>query len=53
MNGENPSYSQGDQRPVERVSWDEVQIFLKNPEVLSGKPFRLPTARPRSSPTTS
>jgi formylglycine-generating enzyme required for sulfatase activity len=42
--GENPSYSRGEDRPVENVSWDDVQRFLTRlndtaPELA----FRLPT----------
>lgn len=29
MNGENHSYFYGDERPVERISWDNVQVFLQ------------------------
>ncbi|MDX2034891.1 MAG: formylglycine-generating enzyme family protein [Blastocatellia bacterium] len=38
--GNNPSRFQGDDLPVERVSWDDVQEFLKK----LGNGFRLPTA---------
>ncbi len=45
MAGENPSYFKGDNRPVERVSWEDiVEKFL--PELnkkLPGWNFRLPT----------
>jgi formylglycine-generating enzyme required for sulfatase activity len=42
--GENPSRFKGEDRPVEQVSWDDIQAFLKrlnagNP----GKPYRLPS----------
>ena len=42
--GDNPSYFTGDnQRPVERVSWDDCQEFIKKLNRLTGKNFRLPT----------
>lgn len=42
--GNNPSRSQGDELPVERVSWDDCQQFLqKLNERYPGKNYRLPT----------
>jgi formylglycine-generating enzyme required for sulfatase activity len=44
--GENPSYFQecGPRCPVESVSWNAVQVFLRRLEEFSGKSaFRLPT----------
>ena len=42
--GSNPSYFKGDnQRPVESVSWDDCQEFIKKLNRLTGKNFRLPT----------
>ena len=42
--GSNPSEFIGDnQRPVERVSWDDCQEFIKELNRLTGKKFRLPT----------
>jgi len=45
--GSNPSYNKGcDDCPVEQVSWDDIQDFLKalnNREKASGKKYRLPT----------
>ncbi|MCI6800604.1 MAG: SUMF1/EgtB/PvdO family nonheme iron enzyme [Bacteroidales bacterium] len=42
--GSNPSYFKGDnQRPVENVSWDDCQEFIKKLNRLTGKNFRLPT----------
>ena len=42
--GSNPSYFVGcDDCPVETVSWNEIQIFIKKLNELSGKNFRLPT----------
>ena len=48
--GENPSYFKGPNRPVERVSWDDCQEFIKKlnalPEVQeSGFTYRLPTEK--------
>ncbi len=40
----NPSLFKGDpNRPVERVSWDDCQEFIKKLNSLTGKSFRLPT----------
>ena len=39
----NPSGFQGAQRPVERVSWDDVQDFIEKLNRATGKTFRLPT----------
>jgi formylglycine-generating enzyme required for sulfatase activity len=44
--GNNPSYSKGVNRPVEQVSWDDAQEFLKNLRSLGdfgGLTFRLPS----------
>ena len=42
--GSNPSWFKGDnQRPVERVSWNDCQKFIKKLNQLTGKEFRLPT----------
>ena len=42
--GENPSGFKGDDRPVETVSWEDVQNFLKKlNELLPDAQFRLPT----------
>ena len=42
--GSNPSVFKGnDQRPVENVSWDACQEFIKKLNQLTGKKFRLPT----------
>jgi formylglycine-generating enzyme required for sulfatase activity len=42
--GSNPSYFKDyDQCPVENVSWDDVQEYLKKLNARSGKIFRLPT----------
>ena len=42
--GSNPSYFKGNnQRPVESVSWEECQEFIKELNRLTGRSFRLPT----------
>ena len=42
--GSNPSeFTGNNQRPVESVSWDDCQKFLKKLNRLTGKEFRLPT----------
>jgi formylglycine-generating enzyme required for sulfatase activity len=41
--GANPSYFEGDNRPVERVSWNACQTFINKLNALTGKNFRLPT----------
>ena len=42
--GSNPSFFTGNnQLPVERVSWDDCQEFIKKLNQLTGKEFRLPT----------
>jgi len=42
--GENPShFINCDNCPVERVSWNEVQIFITKLNMLTGKNYRLPT----------
>lgn len=39
----NPSRFQGVQRPVEQVSWKDIQTFLKKLNLQIGHPYRLPT----------
>jgi sulfatase modifying factor 1 len=39
----NPSYWKGDNRPVERVSWEDAQRFCKKLKSLTGKSYRLLT----------
>ncbi len=39
----NPSYFKGDKLPVENVSWNDAQEFIKKLNRMTGKNFRLPT----------
>jgi formylglycine-generating enzyme required for sulfatase activity len=41
--GSNPSYFTGDNLPVDRVTWGDVQLFLRKLNAKTGKKFRLPT----------
>ncbi len=41
--GSNPSYYKGDNLPVESVSWDDCQTFIRKLNQLTGATFRLPT----------
>ena len=41
--GNNPSKFRGPDRPVECVSWDDCQEFIKRASVLDGVKYRLPT----------
>ncbi len=41
--GENPSRFKGENRPVEKVSWDDAVQFAKKLTELAGREFRLPT----------
>ncbi len=41
--GSNPSWFQGDNLPVEWVSWHDCQTFISRLNSLTGKRFRLPT----------
>ncbi len=41
--GNNPSNFKGSNLPVENVSWDDIQVFLKKLKQKTGKEYRLPT----------
>ncbi len=41
--GSNPSYFKGDNLPVERVSWEDIQEFLRKLNAKTGMNYRLPT----------
>lgn len=41
--GTDPSHFKGDNLPVEKVSWDDVQAFIKKLNQLTGLKYRLPT----------
>ena len=41
--GSNPSYFKGYNLPVEQVSWNDCQTFIRNLNQLTGENFRLPT----------
>lgn len=41
--GDNPSRFKGKRKPLERVKWEEVQVFLKKLNELTGRNYRLPT----------
>lgn len=41
--GDTPSRFEGDRRPVERVSWDDAQAFIKKLNVFTQRQYRLPT----------
>lgn len=40
---ENPSRFQGANRPVEQVSWEDIQVFIKKLNKLTGQSYRLLT----------
>ena len=41
--GSNPSRFKGSRRPVENVSWDDCQTFIRKLNSLTGQTFKLPT----------
>ena len=41
--GSNPSHYSGSNKPVECVSWDDCQDFIRKLNALTGENFRLPT----------
>ncbi|MBQ3247468.1 MAG: formylglycine-generating enzyme family protein [Alistipes sp.] len=41
--GENPSHYKGENRPVESVSWNDIQEFIEKLNAKTGKKYRLPT----------
>ena len=41
--GNNPSDFKGDNKPVEQLSWNDCQEFIRKLNSLTGKAFRLPT----------
>jgi formylglycine-generating enzyme required for sulfatase activity len=41
--GSNPSRFKGDNLPVENVSWDDIQEFIKKLNAQTGKNYRLPS----------
>lgn len=41
--GSNPSYFKGSRKPVEKVSWEDCQEFIRKLNNLTGKNFKLPT----------
>ena len=41
--GGNPSYHEGANKPVDHVTWDACQTFVKKLNAATGKKFRLPT----------
>jgi len=43
MNGENPSDTKGDQRPVERITWDMAINYCQQLSAKTGKTYRLPS----------
>ena len=41
--GDNPSSVKGDNLPVDKVSWNDVQEFIRKLNIKTGKQYRLPT----------
>ncbi len=42
--GTNPSHFSGENNPVEQVSWNDCQEFIKKLNALTGRTYRLPTS---------
>lgn len=42
-NDKNPSFFQGEKRPVEQVPWFGAQVFIRELNLQTGKTYRLPT----------
>ncbi len=43
MEGKNPSVFEGDDRPVDTVSWDDAQEFIQKLNAATDQKYRLPT----------
>ena len=43
--GSNPSHFEGNNLPVEMVSWNDVQEFITKFNALTGRNYRLPTVK--------
>jgi len=41
--GNNPSKNKGENNPVEKISWNEIQEYLRKLNKTTGNKFRLPT----------
>ena len=41
--GKNPSEYRGANHPVESISWNDIQEFIRKLNALTGKHYRLPT----------
>ncbi|MDR0305887.1 MAG: formylglycine-generating enzyme family protein [Chitinispirillales bacterium] len=41
--GNNPSHFKGNKLPVEQVSWNDIQEFIKKLNTITGRKYRLPT----------
>jgi formylglycine-generating enzyme required for sulfatase activity len=43
ITGDSPSHFKGDNRPVEQVSWDDAQVFIRSLSIRTTHIFRLPS----------